>query len=382
MLMREAFATSVGAECRMEPVCPRGFASDAVRLASFARALDALRAELEREVGTRDVQEMERIFRLSRRLETLGRSLIWLSFEPLGFAAGVCALWAHKVLELMPIGHTVLHGAFDRVPGADALRAEGFSWKAPIDETSWCNVHNLRHHQYTNIAGRDPDLDFGGLRLGAGVPHRAIHLLQPLSNLLSWLGFAAAINLHVTGVLDAYGGRSSPPILRDRAPATIRSARRAALRKLLHYYGREYVFFPALSGPFFSKTLLANMLSEVGRDVFAAATIYCGHVGAREYPPDTRTRGRGAWYALQVEGSCDIDVPGWVTVLCGGLDKQIEHHLFPRLPPNRLRALAPRVRAVCEAHGVQYRSASWPRRLREVASALRALARPAARASA
>lgn len=363
-----------------EPSCapsaaPRAlaFASEEERLVAFGRALDALRDEIEAEIGAEDVEHMRRIRALSRRMELLGRVMIWGSFEPLGFGLGVGALWLHKVLELMEIGHTLLHGTFDRVPNAEDLSSRGFDWKAPIDELSWCTTHNLRHHQYTNVAGRDPDLDFGGLRLSSGVKHRRIHRLQPLSNLFTWLGFAAAINFHVTGVLDIYGGRAEPPILPDREPGTLRAARRSARRKLLRYYTREYVGYPLLSGPFMPKALLGNLLSEVGRDVYAAATIYCGHVGATEFPHGTRTKGRGAWYALQVEGSYDIEVPRWVSVLCGALDKQIEHHLFPRLPPNRLRQIAPRVRAICEAHGVRYRSASWPSRLREVARTLHAL---------
>jgi linoleoyl-CoA desaturase len=64
--------------------------------------------------------------------------------------------------------------------------------------------------------------------------------------------------------------------------------------------------------------------------------------------------------------------------LCGGLDRQIEHHLFPRLPPNRLREIAPRVRAVCEAHGVRYLSKGWFSTLREVMGELRNLSRPTA----
>ena len=74
-------------------------------------------------------------------------------------------------------------------------------------------------------------------------------------------------------------------------------------------------------------------------------------------------RCRGEWYAMQVEASNDFTVSRPISILCGGLDLQIEHHLFPRLAPERLRKLAPEVRAACEAHGVTYRSASWPRTL-------------------
>jgi len=45
--------------------------------------------------------------------------------------------------------------------------------------------------------------------------------------------------------------------------------------------------------------------------------------------------------------------------LCGGLDRQIEHHLFPQLPPQRLREIAPAVRDICERRGVEYRTDTW-----------------------
>lgn len=349
------------------------FVSEAHRLESFGRALDALRKEVESDLGARDAAHIKRIGAISTTMEVVGRGLIHFSFEPIGFGLGVGALWAHKSLELMEIGHMALHGAYDRVDAGKRYESKGFHWKAPIDEASWHTGHNVRHHQYTNIEGRDPDINFGVLRLSARVPYRAAHALQPVSNLLSWFAFTTAINLHVTGMIDAYVHAGEPEMLRDRSPASLRTARRAFFSKMARYYGKEYVFYPMLAGPFFWKTLLGNALSEVGRDVYAAATIYCGHVGASDYPRGTHAKGRARWYVMQAEAARDIDVPLPVSILCGALDRQIEHHLFPRLPPNRLREIAPRVRAVCEAHGVRYRSDSWPRTLVDVWHKLRGL---------
>jgi linoleoyl-CoA desaturase len=178
--------------------------------------------------------------------------------------------------------------------------------------------------------------------------------------------FGIALNLQATGLLDIYLQQGTPQVLPDKHPSTLRKAHRAFLSKLLRHYGKEYVGYPLLAGPFFAKVLLGNLLSEVARDVHAGLIIYCGHVGASDYPRSAKPTSRAEWYAMQVEGSRDVEVPELVSVLCGALDKQIEHHLFPRLPPNRLREIAPRVRAICEAHGVRYRSASWPRTLRSV----------------
>ena len=81
---------------------------------------------------------------------------------------------------------------------------------------------------------------------------------------------------------------------------------------------------------------------------------------------------------MQVEGARNFTQPRWVSLLSRALNFQIEHHLFPRLPPNRLREIAPRVRAICEQHGVKYRSSGWGSTLRDVLGKLRRFSSPKA----
>jgi linoleoyl-CoA desaturase len=350
--------------------------SDEQRWQSFAGQLDQLRREVEATLGSADAKHIGRVCAWSSRFEVVGRVLIHFSVEPVSFLVGVSSLWLHKSLELMEIGHMALHGAYDSLPGAKSIHAKHFRWKAPIDEASWRAAHNHRHHGFTNIEGRDPDMDFAGLRLSPRVRYRRLHALQPLTNLSTWLAFAMNINLHATGMIDIYLQKGPPLVLPNRKPTTLRAARRAFWSKTLRYYGREYLLFPLLAGPFFWKTLLGNVLSEVARDVYSAAVIYCGHVGAVDYANDTRAAGRAQWCRMQAEGARNIELPFWLSVLCGGLDKQIEHHLFPRLPPNRLREIAPRVRKICEEHDVRYLTGSWGSTLREVLRDLRRLSFP------
>ena len=56
----------------------------------------------------------------------------------------------------------------------------------------------------------------------------------------------------------------------------------------------------------------------------------------------------------QVAGTMDIDCWECLDWLHGGLQFQTIHHLFPRLPRHRLRALVPTVRALAERHGASY----------------------------
>jgi linoleoyl-CoA desaturase len=128
---------------------------------------------------------------------------------------------------------------------------------------------------------------------------------------------------------------------------------------------KEYGLFPLLAGPLFWKVMLGNFLAALARDVYTAATIFCGHVGGdvESYPEGTRAHGRGEWYAMQAEASNDFEVGRFVSILCGGLDRQIEHHMFPTLPPERLREIAAEVRAICDKYGVAYKTDTWGRTL-------------------
>jgi NADPH-dependent stearoyl-CoA 9-desaturase len=337
----------------------------AERVRAFGKEIDRIKSEVESRIGADDVRYVKRMRWLSRGAEVVGRGLLYVSFEPLGFVAGVLALWLHKQLEATEIGHTALHGAYDGLDGAEKFQSKTFRWEVPIDEESWRAGHNVRHHGATNVAGRDADIHFGPVRLTEQTPWRRHHRWQlPFTLLVLFPNFGFLMNLHFTGLSDLYEDNGLPEkldFLPDRSPASRRLAWKRALRKYAPYYFKEYVFFPALAGPFFWKILLGNWLSEVLRDVYSAATIFCGHVGEHvaAYPKDGKARSRAEWYAMQVEATNNYEVSWPVSVLCGGLDRQIEHHLFPKFPPERLRQVAPQVRAAAERHGIRYHSASW-----------------------
>jgi fatty acid desaturase len=341
--------------------------SDAERFARFAAALDALERRTKAQIGAADVRRVKRLDAFSHTMEAVGRVLIAVSPEPVSFLAGVFALFLHKQLQATEIGHTALHGAYDGLPGAERYRSKTYHWQVPIDEESWRYGHNVRHHGNTNVAGKDADIHFGPVRLTEQTPWSRGHRRQLAYTCFALFpNFAFTMNLHFTGVSDAYLGKGLPgtlDFLPDRSPESVRSAWRKALRKYVPYYALEYGLFPLLSGPFFFKVLLGNWMSETMRDVYSAATIFCGHVGpdVASYPKGSLPSSKGEWYARQMEASQNFEVPLPLSILCGGLDRQIEHHLFPRFSPQRLREIAPEVKALAEAHGVRYSTDTWPR---------------------
>lgn len=342
--------------------------------------LDALKARVHAQLGADDLAHVARIQRLSTAAEIVGRALLHVSLDPLTWSAGVVALWLHKQLEATEIGHTALHGAYDKLPGGERWHSEGFAWDVPIDEESWRHGHNHKHHGNTNVAGKDPDIHFGPIRLTQQTPYAPQHRRQ-----LAWLfvvvpTFTFGMNLHFTGVVDVLADNGLPgklDVLPDRSPASVRAAWKKALRKYVPYYAKNFGLYPALAGPLWWKVLLGNALAELGRDVYSAATIYCGHVGGdvASWPEGTKPRSRGEWYAMQLDATNNFEVPEPISILCGGLDRQIEHHLFPTLPPPRLRQIAPEVKAIALRHGFPYKTDTWGRTLKKALGHIKRLSR-------
>lgn len=354
---------------------------DAERLRRFGEAIDLVGRTAKARVGDEDVAYVKRVDRFSRTMEVVGRGLLHFSFEPIGFLLGTAALFLHKQLQATEIGHTALHGAYDGLPGAEKYQSKSFYWDVPIDEESWRAGHNVKHHGNTNVVGRDPDVHFGLIRLSEHVPYAKAQALQlPFALGVLFPTFGFFMNWHFTGLHDVFFDNGLPSrfdVLPDRSRKSVALAFKRALRKYVPYYFETYVAWPALAGPLFWKVALGNFLAETARDIYSAATIFCGHVGEEtaSYPMGTRPSSRGHFYAMQVESTNNFVVSRPVSQLCGGLDLQIEHHLFPTLPPERLREIAPEVRAICHRYGVTYREASWGKTLLGALRHIRKLAR-------
>ena len=103
---------------------------------------------------------------------------------------------------------------------------------------------------------------------------------------------------------------------------------------------KDYVLFPALSGPLFAFPLAGNATANLARNLWAFTIIFCGHFpeGTHEFSEEeTEDETRGQWYYRQLLGSANLSGGPLFHILAGNLSFQIEHHLFPDLPGQPLR---------------------------------------------
>jgi linoleoyl-CoA desaturase len=253
----------------------------------------------------------------------------------------------------MEIGHNVMHGQYDwmREPG---LNSTVFEWDTVCPAEQWKHSHNYRHHTFTNILDEDRDIGYGVLRIDQAQQWRLRHLANPAVALGLMLGFEWGVMMHDLEVESVWEG--------NRSWAEVKPMAAQCGRKISRQVLKDYLVFPALTGPLFPLTLLGNATANLVRNVWAFSIIFCGHFpsGVQTFTrEETADETRGEWYVRQVLGSANIRGGRLFHILSGNLSHQIEHHLFPDLPAHRYPEIAPGVEALCHRYGVPYNTGGF-----------------------
>jgi fatty acid desaturase len=216
---------------------------------------------------------------------------------------------------------------------ANLLVGISFGW--------WVPKHDA-HHSNPNHEDLDPDIDIPSLAFTAGQARDKRGLARLVARYQAWLFFPLllleAAQLHVA---------SAKAILRGSGRATVIEA----LLLLAHVVG--YL------------TALVLVLSPVQAVAFVVVQqglfgLYLGCAFAPNHKGMATLTAAEELDFLhrQVLTSRNVRGSRRVDFLLGGLNYQIEHHLFPNMPRPNLRRAQPLVRAFCAHHGLPYVEAS------------------------
>jgi NADPH-dependent stearoyl-CoA 9-desaturase len=318
------------------------------QIESFGEELDAIRRRVLADRGERDAGYIRRVIRAQRGLEVAGRGLLWAGVFPPAWIAGTAALSLSKILDNMEIGHNVMHGQYDWM-NDPALSGKQFEWDNACPADQWRHSHNYMHHTHTNIVGKDRDIGYGVLRMSEDQRWRPYYLGNPVYATLLALLFQYGVAVHDLEVERLTSGEAKLADKRKMLSGIWKKVRRQTLK--------DYVIFPALSGPFFLFPLAGNATANLVRNVWSFTIIFCGHFpeGTHEFTEEeTENESRGQWYYRQLLGSANLSGSRPFHILSGNLSFQIEHHLFPDLPANRYAEISVEVREICERYGIAY----------------------------
>jgi fatty acid desaturase len=341
------------------------------QLDALGEEFDAIRQRIIADLGEDDAAYLRNVVRRQRQLEVAGRALMYL---PPAWPLAVAALSLSKILDNMEIGHNVMHGQYDWM-GDPGLNSRMYEWDNVCPSDQWKYSHNYIHHTFTNILGKDRDIGYGVLRMDEAQEWRPYYLGNPLYAFLLMVFFEWGVALHDLEVENIVAGKRSLADNKPLYPGLLRKIRRQAVK--------DYLLFPALTGPLFPLTFVGNATANLVRNIWAFNIIFCGHFPAgvesfteEECLDDNGEESRGHWYYRQVLGSANITGSKLFHILSGNLSHQIEHHLFPDLPARRYPEIAPEIREICERYGLEYNTGRLGKQLFSVARKIVRLALP------
>src|ERR1700756_5312381 len=320
---------------------------------ALAAALEEIRCDIEASRGTKDRAYIKRAIAFQRCLEIAARLAIARSKGKFGWVVGTAALAAAKCIENMELGHNISHGQWDWMNDPE-IHSSTWEWDMAGLTSQWRHSHNYRHHVFANVVGVDDDLGFRVMRVTRDQEWQPSALAQPLRAVLLALAFEWGVAIHgLWSVQD-----------RETTDAGKSAHKTALIRKMARQVIKDYVLFPALSRRQWHRTLGANVVANGLRNVWAYIIIVCGHFadGAEKFTPSAlEDETKPEWYLRQMLGTANFRAGRVLAFMSGNLCYQIEHHLFPDLPSNRLPEIAERVRALCVSYDLPYTTGSFIR---------------------
>ena len=265
----------------------------------------------------------------------------------------------------MNVQHDANHGAVSaKYPilndilglGADFIGGSKWLWM----EQHWT------HHAYTNHAEKDPDSFatepmFIFNNYPKGHPNRRWHhQFQAFYYAFVLAGYwiSSVFNPQVLDLRQ----RGAQSVGIQMESDFVKSRRKYAIAIRL-YYIYVHVVCPLQFHGFTAHAIRDILLLGIAESLGLAILFSLSHnfVHADRDPTNEQQRdadGKVCWFKSQVETSCTYGgaISGYLT---GGLNFQVEHHLFPRMSSAWYPYIAPKVREICAKHNVRYAYYPW-----------------------
>jgi fatty acid desaturase len=250
----------------------------------------------------------------------------------LAFAFTQIAFLGHDAGHRQVFGTRRANGLLGLVLG-NLLIGVGYTW--------WVGKHN-RHHSNPNHTDLDPDVTIGVLAFTAAQASDKRGLVRAVVRFQAYLFFPLLLleagHLHAASIKAVLGGRERL----DRVEALL----------LLVHAGAYVAALLLVLSPLRAAAFLLLQQGLFG--LYLGCCFAPNHKGM----PILEEGKEPDYLCRQVLTSRNVRGSRVVDFLMGGLNYQIEHHLFPSMPRPNLRRAQPLVRAFCTERGVSYSESS------------------------
>lgn len=271
--------------------------------------------------------------------------ILWLLCIIMGF--GVAGIG-------LSVMHDANHGSYSRHDWVNRLL--GYSLNLVGGSAmNWKIQHNVKHHTYTNIHEEDEDISPRGvLRMAPGSDYKYMHRFQ---HWYAWFFYGL-----MTLVWVFYKDFSRLMIYHQeghlRRQKTTLGREWAILIFSRLIYFAYLIVLPAMLLPFTWWQVAIGFITMHYVAGFVLAIIFQpAHViDGTTYPePDVEGNIENDWTIHQMETTTNFaNNNKWLTWYAGGLNYQVEHHLFPNICHVHYPAISSIVKKTAEEFGVRY----------------------------
>lgn len=250
------------------------------------------------------------------------------------------------------VGHDAIHGSYSSNPLVNKILSFSFNLLG-ANNYVWSITHNIVHHTYTNIPGHDEDLEpIPLIRLSTETKILKIHRFQQwyvfffyAVATLSWV-FLKDYKKFFQRKIGNYENKKPPLVEYVNLFAS----------KLLYYILFLVLPLLVLSIPWWG-VIIGFVAMHVVEGLILALVFQLAHVveGPEFNDPADDGTMENNWSIHQVKTTADFSRKSHLAnFLLGGLNFQIEHHLFPKICHIHYRAISGIVKETIENHGLPY----------------------------
>jgi linoleoyl-CoA desaturase len=257
----------------------------------------------------------------------------------------------------LSIMHDANHGAYSK--NRKVNKFVGYVMNiAGGSSINWRIQHNVLHHSFTNVEGHDEDIDPGAvLRFSPHAKWRKIHRFQ---HLYAWFFYGL---MTMTWILnkdfESLRSYSKRGLLKSFQTSFGKELIVLILSKI-GYYGYTFVvptLVLASYGISWWQVLVGMLIMHFVTGFILAIVFQPAHVMDEcTYPvPDEEGNMEEIWAVNQLKTTCNFANKNFlISYYVGGLNFQVEHHLFPDVSHVHYSKIAPIVKATAEEFNVPY----------------------------
>ena len=268
-------------------------------------------------------------------------------------------LWLLMGIGMVGIGCAIMHdsnhGSYSHNKTANKYLGKIIALVGGY-EVTWKIQHNILHHTYTNIEGLDDDINAGVLLRFS--PHSKRYAMHRFQHLYAWVLYGL-LTLQWATIKDyrQLYDYHKKDLLKKEKTTLGKAMFEVSIYKLI-YYTYMFIIPIFITGIAWQYVLIGFLIMHFTAGLALSCIFQLAHVMEEcEFPaPSDDRKMENNWAVHQVMNTINFSPKS--RIMCwfiGGLNRQIEHHLFPHICHVHYKKLAVIVKQTAIDFGIPYR---------------------------